>query len=774
MNPGWIFSNADKLLAEELREFPPARVFDAHAHIWDEWAFGEISAFSAAGPQKGTFEAWRDHLAPLFRDSTLIGGLFMPVCHPSGDDSMRRLDAANRFLVQELEKAPDSRGHLFIAPEYPVEAVVRYLENAHVVGFKPYHTWSGEKPTWQAPMHTYLPEWAWELADERELTITLHMVRDRAIADTENQREIREMCTKYPNARLILAHAARCFHAPNAVGLSALRGLTNVWFDTSAICEAAPLVAILKEFGTKRIMWGTDFPVCEIRGRSVTIGDGFAWAQFDTLDWDSSQVPANPVLVGLESLRAMREAAGILGLNRRDIEDIFCNNALRLLGIVEESGTVTQELYEHAKQRIPGGTQLLSKRPELFAPDQWPAYFSEARGCEVWDLDGRRYYDMSTNSVGACLLGYRDPDVTRAVQRRVNLGSISSLNPSEEVELADRLCEIHPWSNAVRFARGGKEAVAVAVHLARATTDRSLVAICGYHGWHDWYLAANLGESDALRGHLLPGLDPMGVPTELRGTAFTFQYNNRDAFQQILDTCGDRLAAVVMEPCRNCDPEPGFLECVRDGAHRHGSLLIFDEVSIGWRLVYGGAHLKFGVHPDIAAFAKALGNGHPIGAVIGTPDAMEGAHRSFISSTYWTDGVGPAAALATLDKMKRIDVPAHVARIGKEVQEQWKRLGEKHGLPVVVVDGYPCMAHFSFDHTEGEALRTLFTQILLQRGFLAGASIYPTLAHTEEIVARYAEAVDEAFGQIAEALVKGNVARVLAGPVAHSGFRRLT
>ncbi len=284
--------------------------------------------------------------------------------------------------------------------------------------------------------------------------------------------------------------------------------------------------------------------------------------------------------------------------------------------------------------------------------------------------------------MGACLLGFRDPDVTRAVQRRLNLGSICGLNPPDEVELADRLCEIHPWAEQARFVRGGGEAVAVAVRIARAVTDRSMVAVCGYHGWHDWYLAANLGESDALRGHALPGLKPMGVPVELRGTTVTFTYNSREDFQTILDRCGDRLAAVVMEPCRRHDPDPGFLEFVRDGAHQHGALFIFDEVSLGWKLCYGGAHLKFGLNPDMAVFAKTLGNGHPIGAVIGTAQAMEGAHRSFISSTYWTEAVGPAAALATLEKMGRIDVPAHLARIGKKLQEHWRQLAEKHSLPV--------------------------------------------------------------------------------------------
>ena len=198
-------------------------------------------------------------------------------------------------------------------------------------------------------------------------------------------------------------------------------------------------------------------------------------------------------------------------------------------------------LYNHAKKRIPGGTQLLSKRPEMFASNQWPAYFERARGCETWDIDGRHYYDMSINGIAACLLGFSDPDVTRAVCDRVKRGSMCSLNPPEEVELADRLCKIHPWAEQVRFGRCGGEMMAVAVRIARATTDRSLVAICGYHGWHDWYLAANLGESDSLRGHLLPGLKPLGVPRELRQTTIPFHFNHCAEFQNIIDRYGKRL-----------------------------------------------------------------------------------------------------------------------------------------------------------------------------------------------------------------------------------------
>ncbi len=774
MDSGWKFNETDKKIAVELQDFIPQRVFDAHAHLWRVADLGSTSGAFSDGPSEVTFEVWQEHMRKFFPKVDLVGGIFMPLLHPIGDDPLRGLDVVNDFLVEQLKKSAHSRGHLQIAPEYSISRVTEYLKNPRVIGFKPYHTWSSDKPTWQAPLSSFLPEWAWDLAHQRGLTITLHMVRDRAVADPDNQREIREMCLKYPRAKLILAHGARGFHAPNvARGLPALRGLTNIWFDTSGICESAALIAILKEFGTKQVMWGSDFPISEVRGRAVTVGDGFAWVQWDTLDWDSSQVRANPILVGLESLRAMREAADYFGLNKQDIEDIFCNNALRLLGIVKHSEVITKDLYNHAKQRIPGGTQLVSKRPEMYAPGQWPAYFREARGCETWDLDGRHHYDMSTNGVGACLLGFRDPDVTRAVQRRINLGNMSSLNPPEEVGLADRLCEIHPWAQQVRFTRSGGEAVAVAVRIARATTDRSMVAVCGYHGWHDWYLAANLGDSDALRGHTLPGLEPMGVPVELRGTTVAFTYNNREEFQTIIDNYGDRLAAVVMEPCRHHDPEPGFLEFVRDNAHRHGALFIFDEVTLGWRLLYGGAHLKFGVNPDMAVFAKALGNGHPIGAVIGTRQSMAGAHSSFISSTYWTEGVGPVAALATLEKMQKIDVPAHIARIGKKVKGYWSQHAERYGLPVVVEDGYPCLASFNFDHKLDKELRTLYTQLMLQRGFLAGSSIFVTLAHTDEIADLYGAAIDEVFGEIAVAFSTDKVRETLKGPVAHFKFRRL-
>ena len=764
-------TTVDEQIAQELRQRLPARLFDAHAHFYTAADMDiPLNDFFATWREKVTVPVWREMMGRLFGESRMQGALCIPVPLVSSDQLLR----INQQHLQEITGIPCCKGLVLVAPTSSVTEFEGYLSNPQFAGFKPYHSYSTTQPTFQAAMEDFIPEWVWEFADAHGLAITLHMVRDKALADAGNQQTIRTMCRKYPNARLILAHAARGFHAPNTVeGIKALDGLQNVWFDTSAICEPEAYVAILRHFGPRKLMWGSDFPVSEMRGKAITAGDNFVWVYDHSLDWTALNPACRPTLIGLESMRALLQAADYCCLNEEDLQDICADNALRLLGMKQESGTVTQDTYAHAKQRMPGGVQLLSKRPEMLAPEQWPAYFREARGCEVWDMDGRHYYDMYTNGIGACLLGYADPDVTRAVTRRINLGSMSSLNPPEEVELADELCEIHPWAEKVRFARCGGETATIAVRIARATTDRSVVAVCGYHGWHDWYLAANLGENDSLRGHLLPGLDPLGVPTELRGTTAAFTYENYEQFDAMLKQYGDRLAAVIMEPCRYQDPKPGFLEYVRDGAHRCGALLIFDEITIGWRLNFGGSHLKFGVNPDLAIYAKALGNGHPIGAVIGTAEAMAGTESSFISSTYWTESVGPVAGLATLKKFRQQDVPAYVAHIGGRVKQYWRQAAAAHKLPVISDDGYPCLAHFRFDHPDADALRTLYTQLMLQRGFLAGVLIYPTLAHTDEIVDRYGEAIDDVFGVIADALSTDSVKARLAGPVAHNGFRRL-
>jgi len=432
------------------------------------------------------------------------------------------------------------------------------------------------------------------------------------------------------------------------------------------------------------------------------------------------------------------------------------------------------QLYEQAKQIIPGGTQLLSKRPELFLPEGWPVYFSRAKGCQIWDLDDRRYLDMTTTGIGACILGYADDDVNNAAKRAIDAGSMTTLNPPGEVELARLLCKFHPWAQMARFTRTGGEAMSVAVRIARARTHRSHVAFCGYHGWTDWYLAANLAADHALDGHLLSGLQPNGVPQELTGTASTFRYNHAEELEALVGKSGTSLAAIVMEPMRFTEPESEFLARVRAVAKRTGAVLIFDEITAGWRHCLGGVHLSLEVNPDIAVFAKSLSNGFPMAAVIGTEDVMQAAQDSFISSSFWTEAIGPAAALATLNKMQRIGASSKTAEAGLKAQEAWRTLAARHGLNITV-SGRPALCTFSLDYgVQSAALRTLLTQEMLDRGFLANTTFYSTAAHNQAVMEEYAAALDEVFAILRDANDSGDATKRLRGPIAQTGFARLT
>lgn len=430
------------------------------------------------------------------------------------------------------------------------------------------------------------------------------------------------------------------------------------------------------------------------------------------------------------------------------------------------------EMQERARRRIPGMTQLLSKRPDMFSLGVWPGYYSRAKGSRVWDLDGNEYTDMSIAGIGANILGYADPDVDAAVVRAVTDGNSCSLNCPEEVLLAERLVGLHPWADMVRYARTGGEAMAVAVRIVRAHTGRDVVAFCGYHGWHDWYLAANLSH-DALGQHLLPGLEPAGVPQGLAGTALPFHYNHLDELKDIVAGHRGRLAAIVMEPIRNVAPAPGFLEGVRALASEAGAPLVFDEISSGFRLTTGGAHLALsGVRPDLAVFSKALGNGYPIAAVLGTGEVMNSAQKTFISSTYWTERIGPVAALATIEKHQRLDVPAHLQAIGEAVRTGWLAAAQRHGLGLDT-GGLSPMGHFTFTQPEHPAMKALFIQEMLAEGFLASNLFYAMYAHSPEDVAAYLAAVDRTFAKLAEALAAGDLHGRLQGRPAGAGFKRL-
>ena len=433
-----------------------------------------------------------------------------------------------------------------------------------------------------------------------------------------------------------------------------------------------------------------------------------------------------------------------------------------------EKGT---SLWKKAKKLIPGGSQLLSKRSEMFLPDQWPSYYKKAKGVEIWDLDGNHFYDMTIMGVGACILGYADEDVNTAVKNVIENGSMATLNSPKEVELAELLLEIHSWAESVRYARTGGEIMAVAVRIARAYSKKDKIAFCGYHGWHDWYLASNLADNANLDGHLLPGLDPNGVPRGLIKTAIPFEYNKIEKLEAIIKE--NDIGVIVVEPFRHQVPENNFLQRIREIANEISAVLIFDEITSGWRLTLGGSHLLYNVNPDMMVTAKGISNGYPMAAVIGKAEIMDAAQTSFISSTYWTEAIGPAAAIATIRKIEKYNVPSHLDKIGALIGKKWRKLAKKHDLNFSILPPN-ALVTFTIEYENALAIKTLYTQEMLKRGYLASTSVYVSYAHTEEIVNEYMKNVDEVFELIKNAIDNNNINTLLEGPISHSGFQRLT
>lgn len=432
------------------------------------------------------------------------------------------------------------------------------------------------------------------------------------------------------------------------------------------------------------------------------------------------------------------------------------------------------ELWNRAKEIIPGGAQLLSKRSEQFLPGQWPSYYSRAKGVDIWDLDGNQFVDMSLMGVGACILGYADEDVNQAVKKVIDAGSMSTLNSPEEVELAELLLSLDPWADMVRFARTGGEAMAIAVRIARAHTRKDKIAFCGYHGWHDWYLSANLADDQNLDGQLLPGLEPLGVPRGLKGTAIPFHYNKVDELENIVEN--NDIGTIILEPVRQHKPENNFLAKVKKIAEEINAVLIFDEISSGWRMKVGGAYELYQGQPDVVVYAKAMSNGFPMAAVVGKEEIMDAAQSTFISSTYWTDRVGPAAALATIKKLKNNNVPQHLCRMGVVISDGWRKLAQEHDLDLeIMTEGLQSIPTFEFNYGDQNlALQTFFTQEMLDLGYLASKHVYVAYPHNEAILEKYLENLDTVFGKIKIGLEKNNIKQLLKGPVAHSGFKRLT
>lgn len=429
-----------------------------------------------------------------------------------------------------------------------------------------------------------------------------------------------------------------------------------------------------------------------------------------------------------------------------------------------------QKLWRRAKRVIPGGNMLLSKRAEMFLPEHWPAYYSKAEGCKVWDLDGNEYIDVSIMGIGTNTLGYGNKEVDAAVREVVSNGNMSTFNCPEEVYLAESLIELHPWADMVRFARSGGEANSIAIRIARAASGKDKVAICGYHGWHDWYLSANIADDSSLDGHLLPGLDPKGVPRHLVGSVVPFEYNNIEQLKELI--ANNDIGVIKMEVQRSERPKKGFLEEVRRIATENSIVLVFDECTSGFRETNGGLHKLYGIEPDLAVFGKALGNGYAITSVIGRREVMEAAQSTFISSTFWTERIGPAAGLATLQVMQNMESWNIITQTGKEIRKRWLEIASKNDLTLEVF-GIDALTGFNFVSENKLQYKTYITQEMLKRGYLAANTVYVCTEHTDDVVDEYFQNLEEVFVEIAEFENGRDISDLLNGPVCHSGFKRL-
>ena len=421
-------------------------------------------------------------------------------------------------------------------------------------------------------------------------------------------------------------------------------------------------------------------------------------------------------------------------------------------------------LYKYAKTIIPGGTTLFSKRSELHLPNKWPAYFTKGKKINVWDLKGDKYLDMFC-AVGTSILGYCNDKVNKSVIDVIDKGNMTTLNCPEEVYLSQQIIKHHPWASMAKFTRGGGEANALAIRIARSSTKKKNVAFCGYHGWHDWYLSSNINSKNNLDQHLMSGLNYDGIPDNLKNTAFPFPYNNFDYLLKLINK--RKIGIIKMEVMRNMKPQDNFLQKIRKICDNKKIILIFDECTSGYRENMGGIHLKFKVNPDIAIFGKALGSGYAINAIIGKRDMMKKAENTFISSTFWGERIGYTAALASIKEFKELNVFKKVKYNGRMIKNIWYDLSKKYNVPIKIT-GTDAIISFEFcDHHIKR--KTFLTQEMLKNKILATNMIYITIFHNKDGIKKYIKILDKIFKDISEK----NIKNILKSKVCFKPIKRI-
>ncbi len=434
-----------------------------------------------------------------------------------------------------------------------------------------------------------------------------------------------------------------------------------------------------------------------------------------------------------------------------------------------------KKLQKYAHQVIPGLSGLLGKRPEMYLPGgKWPTYYSKAKGITIWDLNNKKYLDFTMVGIGTSVLGYSDSDINKAAFKVIKSGSMTTLNPPEDVELAEELLKINSWANSVKYARTGGESMSIAVRLSRAYTKKDKVLFCGYHGWHDWYLSANIISKKKLNDHLLPGLEPMGVPKGLKGSVIPFRFNNWHDLKYVVKKNAKDCAAIVLEPCRESFVDKKFLKNLRKIANENNCVLIFDEITSGWRINTGGAYEKLKINPDIVVYGKTIANGIPMGAIVGRKKIMKMALNSFISSSFWSERLGPACALAFIRKHRDLNLGKKLNLTGKKIKNIWKEAAKKNDLQIEIYGINP-LASFKLLTRDWPSTITFFNQEMLKMNILASDRCYANLMHNDRVLNIYKKACEKVFKKISFFEKKNiDIKSYLDGPIKQMGFKRLT
>lgn len=410
----------------------------------------------------------------------------------------------------------------------------------------------------------------------------------------------------------------------------------------------------------------------------------------------------------------------------------------------------SEKLLEEALEFIPLGAQTFSKSITQYPRGAAPLFIDRAEGSAAWDVDGNRYVDFN-NALCAITLGHCDPDVTAAVERELHRGTIFSLSSAIEIEVARLIAETVPCAEKVRFGKNGSDATSGAIRAARAFTGRERVAVCGYHGWQDWYIGSTLRNK--------------GVPQCTRELTHSFAYNDLGSLERMLEEHPGQFAAVILEPMNVGWPEGGFLQGVVDLAAKHGAVSIFDETITGFRFSLGGAQELFGVTPDLACFGKGLANGYPLSAVAGRADVMREFEEIFFSFTMGGERLSLAAAVAAITKARDAGVPARLAQQGQKILDGLDDLiGQSGCSQFLSTAGHPSWSFLLIrdtEHADQWSIRTLFLQEMLQRGVLTLGTHNMSFAHSDEDVDRLLEVYGEVLPMLATAVRDGTVAERL-------------